>query len=177
MKKCRRCAKSATLHITEIQEGKAVAVHLCNSCAQEYLDEEADQVAGSPPPEVTAKLEALMSDESDADTRCSNCNISFGEFREQGRLGCPTCFEEFREDLMPLLENIHESAAHVGKRPKRSPSQTVDQSRLIQMRQRLEEAIDREDYELAASLRDEINVIEQTLFPSNSPDSDAGSED
>lgn len=165
MKKCRRCAKSATLHITEIQDGKAVAVHLCNSCAQEYLDEEAEQVSSAPPEEMTAKLEALMSEDADADTRCSNCNITFGEFREQGRLGCPTCFEEFRVDLMPLLENIHESAAHVGKRPRRNPAQTEDQARLVQIRQRLEDAIDREDYEQAASLRDEIAEIEQTLRP------------
>lgn len=172
MKKCRRCAKSATLHITEIHDGKAVAVHLCNSCAQEYLDEEADQVSSGPPEEVTAKLEALMSDEADADTRCTNCNISFGEFREQGRLGCPTCFDEFRDDLTPLLENIHESAQHVGKRPRRSPSQTVDQARLMQIRQRLKDAIELEDYELAASLRDEIQEIEQTLFPASGAESD-----
>jgi len=177
MKKCRRCAKSATLHITEIQDGKAVAVHLCNSCAQEYLDEEAEQVSSAPPEDVTAKLEELMSEDADSDTRCTNCNISFGEFREQGRLGCPTCFQEFHGDLMPLLENIHESATHVGKRPKRNPAQTADQSRLIQIRQQLESAIDREDYEQAASLRDEIAEIEKTLRPAIQSESESGPAD
>lgn len=163
MKKCRRCSKSATLHITEIQDGKAKAVHLCDTCAREYLEEETDHSPNSPTAELAAKLEALVSDEGDADARCTNCDISFGEFREQGRLGCPTCYEDFREDLVPLLDNIHEGAVHTGKRPRRSPNQTEDQSRLIQLRQRQKEAIEKEDYERAANLRDEILSIEDAL--------------
>lgn len=174
MKKCRRCSKSATLHITEIHDGNANAVHLCDSCAREYLDEESEQSPNSPTAELTAKLEALVSDEGDADARCSNCDISFGEFREQGRLGCPTCYEEFRDELVPLLDNIHEGAVHLGKRPRRSPTQTEDQSRLIQLRHRQKEAIDKEDYEQAAGLRDEIQAIEDSL---RQPSGDAKEQD
>lgn len=170
MKKCRRCSKSATLHITEIQDGNAVAIHLCDTCAREYLDEESEQAGASPTAELAAKLEALVSDENEADIRCTNCEISFSEFREQGRLGCPNCYEEFREELVPLLDNIHEGAMHMGKRPLRSPTQTEDQSRLIQMRHRQREAIEKEDYELAASLRDQILQIEASLRPQNKPD-------
>ena len=165
MKKCRRCSKSATLHITEIHDGEAKAVHLCDTCAREYLEEETDQSPNSPTAELAAKLEALVSDDGDADARCTNCDISFGEFREQGRLGCPSCYEDFRDDLVPLLDNIHEGAVHTGKRPRRNPSQTEDQSRLIHLRQRQREAIEKEDYELAASLRDEIQAIEEALLP------------
>ena len=172
MKKCRRCSKSATLHITEIQDGNAVAIHLCDSCAREYLDEESEQAADSPTAELAAKLEALVSDDAESDVRCSNCEISFGEFREQGRLGCPTCYEEFREELVPLLDSIHEGALHIGKRPLRSPTQTEDQSKLIQMRHRQREAIEKEDYELAASLRDQILEIEASLRPTEPTDDD-----
>ena len=165
MKKCRRCSKPATLHITEIHDGEAAAVHLCESCAREYLEEdEAEEQAADPASELAAKLEALVSEgDDDAQTQCSNCEITFKQFREEGRLGCPCCYEEFRVELDPLLENIHEEVVHVGKRPKSSPAAVSEQSRLIQLRNKQREAIDREDYEAAAELRDEIAGVESRL--------------
>ena len=66
-------------------------------------------------------------------------------------------------ELDPLLENIHEEVVHVGKRPKSSPAAVSEQSRLIQLRNKQREAIDREDYEAAAELRDEIAGVESRL--------------
>ncbi len=174
MKKCRRCSKPATLHITEIHDGNAVAIHLCESCAREYLEDSEEDQVSSPAAELAAKLEALVSEDSDAPSaQCSNCSITFNEFREQGRLGCPSCYDEFRTDLMPLLENIHEQSTHVGKRPLRSPGQSEDHSRLIHLRANLREAVSREDYEVAARLRDEIAEIEETLRSGTNDDSSA----
>ena len=165
MKKCRRCSKPATLHITEIHDGDAAAIHLCESCAREYLEEDdSEETAADPASELAAKLEALVSEgDDDTQTKCSNCDITFKQFREEGRLGCPCCYEEFRTELDPLLENIHEEVVHVGKRPKSGPAAVNEQSRLIQLRNRQREAIEREDYEVAAELRDEIAGIESNL--------------
>ena len=140
MKKCHRCSKPATLHITDIHDGKAAAVHFCNNCAKEYLEDEKDQPGNVPSPEFAAELEALVAEDEGKSQRCSNCDISFGEFREKGRLGCPTCYEEFRNDLLPLLENIHEEVMHFGKRPRRTPGDGVDQNKLIQLRHRQKES-------------------------------------
>lgn len=165
MKKCRRCSKPATLHITEIHDGNAVAVHLCEGCAREYLEDDSSESSHDPAAELAAKLEALVTGEDDISrSRCPNCDLSFGEFRERGRLGCPNCYEEFRDELLPLLENIHEEAEHCGKRPERSPGQTEDQYRLIQLRNQQRAAIEEEAYEAAAALRDEIAKLETALL-------------
>ena len=176
MKKCRRCSKPATFHITEIHDGDAVAIHLCESCAREYLADANDDPSPNPAAELAAKLEKLAEDSDAALLACSNCGISFNEFREQGRLGCPCCYDEFRNDLLPLLDNIHEDTTHIGKRPVRSPGQTEDQSRLIHLRAQQRQAIDAEDYEAAAVLRDEIASIESTLYggDSESPHDESG---
>ncbi|MAT50067.1 MAG: DNA helicase UvrBC [Porticoccaceae bacterium] len=166
MKKCRHCSRRATLHVTEINDNVAVPIHLCDDCAHGYLngsnapeDEVPTQAA-----ELAAKLEALVADE---DEECSNCNISFSQFRDQGRLGCAACYDEFRQDLMPLLENIHEDSTHAGKRPRRNPGQSASESQLVHLRSEQRKAIDREDYESAATLRDEIARLEAELhnFP------------
>ena len=167
MKKCRQCSKPATLHITEIHDGKAVAIHLCEKCAREYIDEDGN-ADGEPDPhlELTEQLQQLVSEESDdslLSLQCPNCEMTFSEFRENGRLGCSTCYQEFRRELLPLLENIHEDNHHIGKRPVRSPGETSEQAEVIQLRNQQRDAIEREDYEKAAELRDRIAEIEATL--------------
>lgn len=159
MKKCRRCAKTATLHITEIRDGKAAVVHLCEGCARDYLNQSspAQSEAGS---ESLSKLDELIAESQESPAVCPNCGIAFNEFREQGRFGCPHDYTEFHDELIPLLENIHEDTKHVGKRPKSTLIGTEDQGRLIQLRSAQQKAIECEDYEQAARLRDEIASLE-----------------
>lgn len=165
MKKCRQCANQATLHITEVLEGHATEVHLCEKCARDYLDDSESSDTDSVAADLAAKLEELQSatDEDLDNVRCSGCGISLSEFREVGRLGCPCCYDDFREELKPLLENIHEELFHTGKRPARMLESHDDQSRVLQLRNEQREAIRQEDYEMAAVLRDQIAKIESIL--------------
>jgi protein arginine kinase activator len=160
MKKCRRCSKPATLHITEIHDSTVQKIHLCENCASEYLE------TSAPPDED--EMEALLEeaglgeleDEQDELT-CPNCGITYREFRKQGRLGCPHDYVVFKERLVPLLENIHESTHHAGKFPKRAPDASHKQYELIKMRNDLRIAVEKEDYEAAAQLRDDIRQLEE----------------
>ncbi len=92
---------------------------------------------------------------------CPVCQISFLEFRNTGRLGCPHDYEVFRNELMPLLENIHDETRHCGKVPRRAPKNSQRQTELIELRNKLKRSIAAEDYEAAARLRDQIKDIEQ----------------
>jgi len=93
---------------------------------------------------------------------CPHCGIKFVEFRNSGRLGCPHDYQEFREELTPLLENIHGETRHCGKTPRRLPQNKQTQSELVQLRGRLKQAINKEDYEEAARLRDQIRTLEES---------------
>jgi protein arginine kinase activator len=90
------------------------------------------------------------------------CGIKFVEFRNTGRLGCPHDYQEFREELTPLLENIHGETAHRGKVPRRQPQNKETQSELMQLRKQLLQAVTREAYEEAARLRDRIRALEES---------------
>lgn len=159
MKKCGRCSKPAVLHITEIRHGDVQALHLCESCAKEYLSQ--SEAGGTNESVGEGKLAdaAEASDEADQRT-CPNCGITFKEFRSQGRLGCPHDYVAFQEELLPLLENIHGETQHVGKVPKRAPRSSQHQYKLIRLRNQLKTAVDDEMYEEAARLRDEIQTLE-----------------
>lgn len=93
---------------------------------------------------------------------CPQCGLKFVEFRNTGRLGCAYDYQEFREELLPLLENIHGETKHCGKTPRRLPQSKQAQNELVQLRNRLKQAISKEDYEEAARLRDHIRQLEES---------------
>ena len=91
---------------------------------------------------------------------CPKCGITFYEFRNQGRLGCPHDYEYFKRELTPLIMNIHGEGKHTGKRPKREAA-TGGGAELIRLRRAMDDAIKKEDYELASKLRDQIRDLER----------------
>jgi len=158
--KCNKCTKAATLHITEvISEEQFDELHLCEECAHKYLYEP----PGNKPSVKTGSSEQAGEDSGLPNRECSNCGIKFVEFRNSGRLGCPHDYEEFREELLPLLESIHgDPAKHTGKTPRRLPQTKQTQSELVQLRKQLLQAVNCENYEEAAQLRDRIRRLEES---------------
>lgn len=172
MKKCRRCTKPATLHITEIRNGVVQPLHLCENCAQEYLN----SVDVAAPPEAVENAAGTSegsSDEPESSERdgltCPQCGITFKQFRSQGRLGCPHDYVAFRNELVPLLETIHGETQHVGKIPHHAPDLSRKQFELMRMRNDLKSAVQNEMYEDAARLRDQIQHLESELRQEPSP--------
>src|SRR5438128_12026937 len=154
--KCQKCSKAATMHITEVLgEEQVEEHHLCEDCAQKYLYEPPKKGGGAKSAESVAEesddLSALKQRE------CPICGIKFVEFRNSGRLGCPHDYQEFREELLPLLENIHgDPPKHTGKVPRRLPQNKQMQSEMVQLRKQLLQAVNKEAYEEAARIRDRI---------------------
>ncbi len=167
MKKCLRCTKQATLHITELKNGKSLSLHLCETCAQDYLS--TVEVGGVPDeftqPISMGNLPAPPSSHPPISNtkECPKCGITFKQFRSQGRLGCPHDYVEFYDDLLPLIESIHGETQHVGKIPPKAPDSSRRQLELIRLKNELKVAIDDEKYELAAQLRDQIKTQESEM--------------
>lgn len=155
MHKCQKCPSPATMHITEVLgQGKYEELHFCEGCAQKYFG---DPKSGGKPakPEAVETEEAVFSQ-----AECPDCGLKFVDFRNSGRLGCARDYEIFREELTPLLENIHGEPRHCGKSPRRLPQAKQTESELTKLRTELKQAVAREDYEAAARLRDQIRTLE-----------------
>ena len=169
--KCQKCGKLATFHITDLdpkQPGTYREYHFCDEHARQHLAPPEDVPEGLAAGELAKALIAKgqsqsgRAEASPADKRsCPLCQISFLEFRNSGRLGCPHDYEVFRDELMPMLENIHDATRHSGKHPKRAPQSSQRQTSLMQLRNDLKRAVAAEDYETAARVRDQIKTIEQ----------------
>lgn len=176
--KCDKCAKKATVHLTEIVDGKVVEMHLCEDCARDQsqnMEQQfglADLLAGLTDfgkhvPELQEKETVL---------KCPACGLTYEDFRKFGRFGCAQCYGAFKPQLKTLLKKIHGSSAHLGKKPSKFvpvdvPVKVVESSSPVDvqppaedtvasLRMRLNEAIAREDFEQAAILRDKIHERE-----------------
>jgi Uncharacterized protein with conserved CXXC pairs len=164
--KCQKCEKFATFHITELTSGKPVELHLCEDHAREYLSESADQneatatLASSLAQNIALNQAVENLQEIDQQV-CPVCGLSFFEFRNKGRLGCPFDYTCFNEQLGVLIENIHGDRQHVGKSPHVAQDTPDRRTQLIKLRRELDEAVAIEDYENAKTLRDQIREIEK----------------
>ncbi len=152
---CQICNESeATVHYTELADNKVSEIHLCERCAVEkgisvkphFLL--ADLMAGL--------VEAEKFPSARRDKKCSFCGLTYSGFKSMGRLGCAKCYETFKESLGALLDRIHGCSIHTGKVPAVIDGE-VDQALVIRkMRDRLQKLVEKEEFEEAARLRDEI---------------------
>lgn len=164
--KCNKCEKPATFHITERVGGKEQweELHLCEECAREYLSRPNE--TQEPESMANALLQHLQIGQTADELAkldkqaCPVCGITFLEFRNHGRLGCPHDYVCFQEQLEQLVANIHGATSHTGKRPRKSARSLDKQTQLIRLRRDLRDAVHAEDYERASVLRDQIRELE-----------------
>jgi protein arginine kinase activator len=103
-----------------------------------------------------------------AELKCSRCGFTQADFKKSGRLGCPECYKTFSEGLSGLLKTMHKGTRHVGKAPETMRHATENADRLKSLQKKLEKAIESENFEEAAHLRDEIKqVTERATAPKN----------
>jgi protein arginine kinase activator len=149
------------VHLTEIIDGQMSEMHLCETCAREksvQMEQQfglADLLAGLSDFGKQAKEEETVK------VKCSNCGMSYDDFRKFGRLGCSSCYESFKMHLSTLLKKIHGSNHHLGKAPIRIPEEQRQAIEDIQhLKVQLMKAIEMEDFEKAAELRDKVHKLE-----------------
>jgi protein arginine kinase activator len=163
--KCQYCEKPATFHITELTEPDGPQVmHLCEEHARVHLQQDSSSPAASIAGALAKQLHLGQTKQELAELdqkECPVCGISFFEFRNTGRLGCPYDYTHFDADLQPLLTNIHDSLEHSGKHPRRAAASADSQAQMIHLRREMEEAVEREDYERASEIRDQLRRFEE----------------
>ena len=161
---CDVCGKKkATVHLTEIVDEQMTEMHLCENCAREksiQMEQQfglADLLAG------LADFGQQVKDVDKVKIKCSNCGLGYEDFRKFGRLGCGECYTAFQEHLAALLKKIHGSSRHLGKLPLKyqAPLLKPDMNALEDFKSQLQKAIQAENFEKAADLRDKIRELEK----------------
>lgn len=152
---CEMCRKNdATVHFKQAVNGKSSEMHLCESCAR---SSGSDGQSPLPLSDILFGVEVHGEVPSMEDTSCPACHLRRSDFAKTSRLGCPACYETFREDLEPMLREAHIGTRHRGK----APAKNRLVAGLTSARKEMDRAISRQDYEEAAKLRDSIRDMEK----------------
>ena len=169
---CEKCQqKPASVHMQQFLHGQKVELHLCQDCAAFKLDN----------PEMLGSLEnifkgfldqlntkyftsggqAVKAAKPQGAKVCARCRMTYNDFKTGGRLGCDSCYQSFAQEVEVLLKNVQGSTRHEGKYPRRMGAGLISQRQVSELRARLKQSIEEENYEEAAKLRDEIRALEQ----------------
>ena len=161
---CQICGKNeATVHLTEIHDNKMSEIHVCERCAEDkglhapaakQKFDIADLIAGMVDSVTTTEEQRV------GRVQCPRCGLLYSAFKETGRLGCADCYVAFQFQLRPLLRRIHGDTRHKGKTPTRDGAGASRSRQIQRLFDELQRAVEREEFERAAELRDEIRRLE-----------------
>ena len=163
---CENChQKEATVHLTQIVDGKVEKYHLCEGCAEE----KGIDVHGQPMDlggvlanlkEQLAHLKENTEEPGLARSAvCPACGMTRTEILKKGRLGCDRCYEFFAAEMLPVVVSLQHGDQHLGKVPRHASARMKNSVEQARLRRELDKAVAGENYELAARLRDQIKAL------------------
>ena len=178
---CEECGqREATIHLTTVVNGVRTEKHLCAVCSDKKQQETLD-LGVSIGDILAAFLGGGESNapvqQAQADIRCATCGLTLESFKKNGLLGCPDCYSVFKANLLPILRRVHGAQRHTGRGLDNRPVEAVGTAGEVQaevtpndteqivreLRLKLAQSIEVEDYEQAAVLRDRIKALESTV--------------
>jgi len=170
---CENCKKNnATVHMQGFVNGAKTELHLCQECSFNMVNMEMpmsmenifkgilESVQSMGPITIGQVGQAAKQAARQAPGPCKVCDLSYEQFKAKGKLGCEACYQAFPKEIVALFKNVQGSTHHEGKFPKRSGGQIRQRREVDKLRATLKIAIDEENYEEAARIRDQIRSLE-----------------
>lgn len=164
---CSQCnERQATVHFTIVVNGSKTEVYLCDACAKEsagmYLSEDEEFL-------LDTLLTGMFSEKLSVQDLCSQqekgevclvCGSSLHDIAVTGKIGCSECFNVFKESLQEIIKSVQGTLQYEGKRP-RGQAETSKDTKIARLKDKLDAAVRKEEYEIAAQLRDEIIALQK----------------
>ena len=174
---CQKChKKTASVFISSIINGQEIRIYLCDDCAKDYplfnfnfqnpfsIKDVMDKLKIDEDTSIDQEKDNLLqidNDSKEEDITCPNCYSTYNEYRQTGKLGCSRCYEVFEEQLKPILKNIYGYEEYIGKIPKKDNSHIYISKEIRILKEDLNRAVEQEEYEKAAGIRDKIKELEE----------------
>jgi protein arginine kinase activator len=160
---CQDCNKNeSTFHMTQIVNNQKVELNLCRSCAAKRgFSNPFDKIPFPLAEFLTGMLREKSGQTSQAlqSLKCPSCNFTFADFSKTGRLGCGSCYTAFGIQLKDLLRKVHNSSEHRGKTPATTLKKLAPVRVERKLREELRQAIEQENFEAAAKIRDQLKSL------------------
>ena len=170
---CNKCQnKLATIHITKVINGQKKELMLCEECARNSEGLGIGLGFTNNQFEFFNLLSCLLTSDSNQphaafhyvdSVSCKKCNYTYDQFQRTGKLSCGSCYGSFQQQMEGLLKRIHGANRHTGKVPARTGGSLKLIKEIDLYKRKLKEVVEKEEFEEAASLRDQIRQLERKL--------------
>lgn len=156
--------REATFFVEQTSKTGKRKLHFCVECVKE-------RGFSTDPKDISKALNSLFAEYFEGtkanDLVCPVCGQKLSKILLTGLVGCPECYEIFKDKIIDYLKKNNVYGEYTGSMPKRLASFRSPLTDRIEVQKKLEKAIENEDYEKAAFYRDYLHAIE------NKPVSDA----
>jgi len=160
---CEECGvNEACYTISVMMGGQVTQRHLCADCMarmnMSIATGNVKHLLSAIMSAITGTVEEAAKEPAE-DIVCQRCQTTLSQFTKSGRLGCPACYRAFREQLTPMLQQIHGRVEHAGRKPLDTVEAQRSRTRHEELQRQMEIAVAQEDFELAAALRDQLRSL------------------
>ena len=159
---CDNChERDAVVNLTSIENNAVRQLHLCEQCAAERGVETSINTPQHPLGKFLQAVQHQTVPASADAGKCSFCGQSMKDFRETGRMGCAGCYTTFESSMRELLRRVHGGSRHTGHVYRAPREELMEKAGVLgELRERLRRAIEQEQFETAAEIRDRLRVLE-----------------
>ena len=158
---CQKCGKrNANVHYKQVVNGVVKEEYLCSQCAASgnmdmNLNKGTDELFGN-----LFAGSSLFSGR--AKRTCPLCGATARDISVSGKVGCAKCYEVFKDELQRTVVGIHGNVHHVGRAPGKHKEAMELQAKLDALKAEQQKAIEEQNFELAAELRDKISELSRS---------------
>ena len=159
---CDNChERDAVVNLTTIENNAVRQLHLCEQCAAERGVETSVATPKHPLGEFLQAVQQQSMPASAEAGKCAFCGLTMKDFRDTGRMGCARCYTTFESSMRELLRRVHGGPRHIGRAYRAPKEEVLEKAGVLgELRDKLRRAIEQEQFEAAAELRDRIRVLE-----------------
>ncbi|MCD2138289.1 UvrB/UvrC motif-containing protein [Salinicoccus halitifaciens] len=163
---CESCQENeATVHITTGSGLNKTERYLCEVCANKSFS---NQFANFPDDSfnIHQLLQSLSAQQPAGagmkqKRHCDTCGSTIENILKNGKFGCADCYGTFSGKSNEIITRVQlYQTEHVGKVPAKSSAYLKVKKEIESLREKLAELVERQEFEEAAVVRDQIKSLE-----------------
>lgn len=158
---CEKCnERAATVILTQIVGEKQIKLYLCESCAKStegWLSNDLNALQSF----LNSIINGKTPINKNETVECKQCGMTLSDFKKTSKVGCSDCYQTFEQYFEPMIKRVHSHTQHTGKKPGKKIEEDKMKLKLIHLQNALKKAVEDEEYEIAAKLRDEIRLFKK----------------
>ena len=155
--KCDLCKKNeAVLFIEDVKGDKITHQKICKECMIKMTQKVMPALLPLAPLLNGLNIAGLTLSLDKQTLKCPHCNRTLDEIEQTHTVGCENCYKAFKDFIDPIIFTSGYALPYKGSYPKPLQRFSDHRKRLSLLKSQLRDAVDTEDFENAAKVRDEL---------------------